>query len=127
VIDDLGSLTGADDKGLAHRSKLLFISTGFYDPVARDILYRNKGVAYAYYMILNQIARDYASIIDMKHVRDVWDLALGELKKAAEQHPILVSNTSADEWFFNTHLAAQGYFIAQARARLGEVHDIVSK
>jgi hypothetical protein len=124
---DIGSLTGEVDRGLAHRSHLWFVPTGFYDPVARDILYRNKGEAYGWYMILRATGEDYQPILKLKNAQDIWDNALAELRKAAIQHPIVVSNTDADEWFFNTHLGTQGYFLSQSRHKLQEVRDVVSK
>lgn len=127
VNADLGSSLGDVDVGLKHRSRLLGFPMGIYDPVARDIFYRNKGIAYGYYVILRETGRDFQAIIKMKNLQDVWDNALAELRMAAIQHPFVVSNTETDDFLFNTHLASQGYFISLARTKLLEAHDVVSK
>lgn len=127
VIADLGDLSGSIENGLGHRSSLLFVPTPFYDPTARDVLYRNKGVAYGYLMILRETGRDFERILALKNVHENWSKGLEALRAAAVQRPVIVSNTSQDEWFFNTHLASQGYDILRARAKLVEVRDIISK
>lgn len=120
ISNDLGDALGAIEAGIKD-------SGGLFDPDADDLFYSIKGRTYAYYMLLRALKTDFAKVISEKNAERTWDQMLEALEKAAVLHPIIVSNVDPDDFFFNTHLASQGNYIALARIRLHEVQDIIVK
>ncbi len=96
-----------------------------------DLFYRNRGMLYAYYMVLSALKQDIvrndastATIILGGPGTDAtlaYTQMLDSLRDGAAIKPLIVMNAEEDSLILPNHLAAQGFFLQRARARLQEL------
>ena len=115
--NNMGSLTANIEKHIATNPN------GLFDTVVDDIYYFNKGQAYAYYMILRELGKDFNAIIKEKKQEQVWGQMLESLRIVAELEPAIVFNGDPDTMFLNSHLSSQGFHVLLANKRMKEVMD----
>ena len=63
---DIGSSTAVIDKHIAENSG------AYIDFIADDLFYGFKGQAYAYYMVLSGLSKDYESLIRERELGNAW-------------------------------------------------------
>ena len=118
---DLGSSSAVLDQRITEEGGNPF------DTRADDIFYSIKGQAYAYFLILRELRKDYGSLIKDRGVEHIWANMLASLQHAAEMDPLVVMNGSPDGILFPSHLAAQGFYILRARQQMREVANVLLK
>ncbi|CCQ75694.1 DUF2333 family protein [Magnetospira sp. QH-2] len=121
IAADLGSASATIDQHLDANSGFLL------DFKVDDIFYRNKGRLYAYYMLLRELKKDYAHIIQEKELTGSWGALLDSLSDAAVLQPLVVVNGSPDSQVLPSHLASQGFYLLRARTQLREIANILLK
>ena len=102
-------------------------SGNWLDLNADDVFYKNKGIAYAYAIILRDLGTDFKQIIQEKGADNVWQKMIGSLNDAAALRPWVVINGRPDALLQPNHLAAEGFYIQRARTQLYEMIDILQK
>ena len=121
VAFDLGAASNELDREiLAGRHK-------FIDFKADKVFYYAKGQAYAYFIILRALREDYGQVITERHMEKIYEEMLIELASAAELQPLIVQNAKPSAMIMPNHLAAEGFYILRARARLREITDILQR
>ena len=120
IAADLGSSSAALEIRLNDGPAL-------FDRNADDILYNVKGQLYAYFMLLRELRRDFASVIDERELGTAWDQLSNSMGQAAGLQPGVVINAAPDAQFLPSHLAAQGFFLLRARTQLREITNILLK
>jgi hypothetical protein len=118
---DLGSSSAVLDQRINAESGNPF------DTRADDIFYSIKGQAYAYFLILRELQKDYGTLIKDRGVEHIWNNMLASLKHAAEMDPLVVLNGQPDGILFPSHLASQGFYILRARQQMREVSNVLLK
>jgi len=118
---DLGSSSAALDKRIIDGSPLWF------DFESDDLFYSVKGQAYAYYLILRELKRDYANIVRDKELAASWDQMLASFAAAAGLHPLIVVNGDPDGLILPNHLASMGFHVLRARTQIREISNILLK
>ncbi|WP_374631634.1 DUF2333 family protein [Ferrovibrio sp.] len=118
---DLGSSSAALDKRIIDGSPL------WLDFESDDLFYSVKGQAYAYYLILRELKRDYANIVRDRELSATWDQMLSSFAAAAGLHPLVVVNGKPDGLLLPNHLASMGFHILRARTQLREISNILLK
>ncbi len=118
---DIGSSSAAINRHLTERSGWMPDFTG------DDLFYANKGLLYAYYLLLRSMEVDFAKVIAEKDLGNAWRLTLDSLREAATLQPWVVLNGAADSQFLPSHLAAQGFYLLRARTQLKEIANILLK
>ncbi len=118
---DIGSSTAVIDKHIAENSG------AYIDFTADDLFYGFKGQSYAYYMILEALAKDYESLIRERELGNAWSQMLGSFRSVVELDPYVISNAKTDGQLFPNHLAVQGFYILRARTQLREISNILLK
>jgi hypothetical protein len=98
-----------------------------FDTRADDIFYSIKGQAYAYFLILRELEKDFDAPIKDRGVQQIWANMLSSLQHAAEMDPFIVMNGAPDGILFPSHLAAQGFYILRARQQMREVANVLLK
>lgn len=119
ISDDLGGSMAA----LAQEVDLH--ATSLLDFNADDLFYNVKGKLYAYYLILRELEKDYANIINERNLQLVWGELLQSMRLGAVLHPWVVTNGPLDSQAVPNHLAAQGFLLLRARTKLEEIVDIL--
>lgn len=121
IAADLGAAAAAlNEKAVARAG-------AWYDWDADDLFYANKGRLYAYRVLLRELGRDMAGVIDERGARRVYDQLLQSLERAGALRPWVVSNGPADALLWPNHLLAQGYLLLLARFQLFETINILQK
>ena len=115
--NNMGSLTANIEK------HIITNPNGLTDTTVDDIYYFNKGQAYAYYMILRELGKDFESVIKEKKQDQIWGQMLDSLRIVAELSPTIVFNGDSDTMFLNSHLSSQGFYVLLANKRMKEVMD----
>ena len=121
IAADLGSQSAVIDDHIA-ASKHVFLDTK-----ADDIFYATKGRVYAYYLILRELKKDYAQIIEARDIGSVWTNMLESFRETAEMEPLVVVSGAPDSQFLPSHLASQGFYLLRARTQLREISNILTK
>lgn len=121
IATDLGAAAAAVDEKAVTRAG------AWYDWDADDLFYANKGRLYAYHILLRELGRDMASVLDERGARRVYDQLLASLARAGELQPWVVANGVPDGSLWPNHLLAQGYLLLLARFQLYEVVNILQK
>ncbi len=93
---------------------------------ADDIFYFNKGMLYAYYMILRELGRDFEPVIAGAGTLPVWQQAMDSLHKASQLQPLVVLNAPGDDSLFANHLFMQGFYMKRAIMQLDEVVRVLT-
>jgi hypothetical protein len=118
---DLGSSSAVLDQRINEQSGNPF------DSRADDIFYSIKGQAYAYSMLLRELARDFGGLIRDRDIGPLWTNMLASLDHAAEMEPLVVLNGPPDGILFPSHLASQGFYILRARQQMREITNVLLK
>jgi hypothetical protein len=118
---DLGDASSRDDDEIDQNSG------NWLDFNADDVFYKNKGIAYAYAIILRDLGVDFKQIIQEKGADNVWQKMVSSLNDAAALRPWVVVNGRPDAQLQPNHLAAEGFYIQRARTQLYEMIDILQK
>ncbi len=90
-----------------------------------DIFYFNKGMAYATYLLLRELGRDFEGIIRSQGLTRVWAQALESLRQASQQNPLIVLNSSGAQSILANHLHLQGFYLKRAILQLDEVARVI--
>jgi len=91
-------------------------SSDYIDNQADNMLYRAKGIAYAYYMLLKALAVDYKNILIDTETYPEWTRMLKALENAAQLNPILVRNGEINSSLAPNHLSTEGFYLLKARS-----------
>lgn len=97
------------------------------DTKADDLFYDVKGRTYAYWLILKGLRIDFGKVISDKDIASSWDLLEQSLAGLIDLDPMVVSNCDADDFLFQNHLSAQGFYLLRARTQLKEITNILFK
>lgn len=118
MADELGSRAAIVDQHVS--------ADGFIiDFVSDDIFYFNKGMAYASYLLLRELGRDFEEVIRRQGLTRVWAQALDSLRLASQQQPLIVLNSSGANSFFANHLHLQGFYLKRAILQLDEIARVI--
>jgi hypothetical protein len=119
ISDDLGSQTSQID--IAQK-------TGWwmFSQTADDVFYRNKGLLYAYDIILASLGEDFAGVIQENNLGPIWDQALSSLRQGSQLRPAVVLNGQTDRSIFANHLALQGFAMKRAILQLQELVSVLA-
>lgn len=118
---DIGSSTAVIDRHIAENRG------AYIDFQADDLFYGFKGQAYAYYMILNGLSKDYETLISERELVKAWGNMLTSFRAIVELDPYVTSNGKTDGQLFPNHLAVQGFYMLRARTQLREISNILLK
>ncbi len=118
IASELGSRAAIVDE---HVSMDRFV----LDTVADDIFYVNKGMAYASYLLLRELGRDFENVIIAQGLSRVWLQALESLREASQQKPLIVLNSSGASSFLANHLHLQGFYLKRAILQLDEISRVI--
>lgn len=119
ISDDLGSQTSQIDRAQ---------NTGWwmFSQTADDVFYRNKGMLYAYSVILASLGEDYAKVIQENNLGPIWEQALNSLRQGSQLRPAVVLNGQTDRSIFANHLALQGFAMKRAILQLEELVTVLA-
>jgi hypothetical protein len=95
------------------------------DMVSDDIFYMNKGMAYASYLLLRELGRDFEGVISSQGLTRVWLQALESLREASQHQPLVVLNSSGANSFLANHLHLQGFYLKRAILQLDEISRVI--
>jgi hypothetical protein len=115
---ELGARAAIVDRHVSNEGTL-------FDFVSDDIFYFNKGMAYATYLLLRELGRDFESVISQQGLAQIWDQALDSLRAASEQKPLIVLNGSGVNGILANHLHVQGFYLKRAILQLDEVARVI--
>jgi hypothetical protein len=121
IAADLGSQSAIIEAHL--RGPGFWLTEGHSD----DIFYSTKGRLYAYYLILREMRKDFAQVIEERDLASVWNNMLDSFQEAVELDPAVIVNGSPDSQFLPSHLASQGFYLLRARTNLREITGILSR
>ncbi|MEL3889594.1 DUF2333 family protein [Ferrovibrio sp. MS7] len=121
IATDLGSSSAALDRRIIDGSNM------WIDGESDDLFYSVKGQAYAYYLILRELKKDYANIVRDKELGGTWDQMMESFAAAAVLKPLVVINGRTDGLLLPNHLASMGFHILRARAQIREISNILLK
>jgi len=102
-------------------------SGSWIDLHADDVFYQNKGLLYGDALILRDLGKDFADILNEKGTQPIWDRMVSSMLEGAELSPWIVINGRPDALMQPNHLAAQGFYLIRARAQLEELGDVLIK
>ncbi|VAV99633.1 FIG00780409: hypothetical protein [hydrothermal vent metagenome] len=97
------------------------------DTKADDLFYDVKGRSYAYWLLLKGLRADFNKVITDKDIASSWDLLEQSLSALIDLDPMIVSNCDTDDFLFQNHIAAQGFYLLRARTQLKEITNILLK
>ena len=121
IAADMGSSSAALDR------RTLESDSGYFDFGADVTFYNVKGKMYAYYLILREIGLDFQEVIASKQLDGIYERMLANMRRAADMHPLIVSNGAQDGLVMPSHLSALGFYLLRARVQLREVTDTLAK
>jgi hypothetical protein len=119
IAADLGSASATIDTHLAKPRPL------FIDTKVDDIFYGVKGRLYGYAILLRELGKDFAPVIENRQLTAAWDQMMVSIQQAAVLDPLLVMNGAKDGTLFPSHLAVQGFDLLRARTQLREITNIL--
>lgn len=125
TLDGIGKILG--DASSKIDNQIDQSSGNWLDFTADDVFYKNKGIAYAFGIILRDLGVDYKQVIQEKGATEIWQRMVGSLMEAAALRPWVVVNGRPDAQLQPNHLAAEGFYIQRARTQLYEMIDILQK
>jgi hypothetical protein len=118
---DMGSMSDQLDQQTAAGRRV------FIDRRADKLFYYSKGQAYAYFMVLRALREDFGPVIEERRAQRIYQEMLTELAEAARLQPMIVQNAAPDAAILPNHLAAQGFYLLRARAKLRELTDVLQR
>jgi hypothetical protein len=119
IADDLGSQTSQIDRA-QDTGRWIFSQT------ADDVFYRNKGMLYAYDVILASLGEDFGQVIRENNLGPIWDQALNSLRQGSQLRPTIVLNGRTDRSIFANHLALQGFAMKRAILQIQELVSVLA-
>ena len=119
ISADLGAQTAAIER--ARMGGWWIFSTS-----ADDLFYQNKGMLYAYYMILDALGSDFEDLIRERGLTLVWTRALQNMERATQLRPMVILNGNSDRSIFANHLMLQGFYLKRAILQLEEVVSVLA-
>ncbi len=125
TLDKFSIDMGSSSDGIARK-----IANGIgcvLDTKADDLFYDVKGRSYAYWLLLKGLRADFDKVIIDKDIASSWDLLEQSLSALIDLDPMIVSNCDADDFLFQNHIAAQGFYLLRARTQLKEITNILLK
>lgn len=121
ITGDLGSQSAIIENYL--REGRFWLIEGHAD----DIFYSTKGRAYAYYLLLRELGKDYAQLIKERDLTNVWNNMLRSFHEVVTLQPYVIVSGAPDSQVLPSHLAAQGFYVLRARTNLREISNILSR
>lgn len=121
ISADLGSYSASIAAHIERKSGFL------PDTEADELYYEVKGRLYAYYLILKELERDFAPIIQEKQLESAWDQMLDSMRIGSQLSLFFVFNAAPDNQLFPNHLDGQGFYLLRARTQLKEISNILLK
>lgn len=118
IAGELGSRAATVDNHLRDSDWII-------DFVADDIFYFNKGMTFAYYLMLRELGADFERVIDAQGLRPLWIQAMDSLRAASQLQPLVVLNGGGDSSFFANHLHMQGFYMKRAILQLDEIARVI--
>lgn len=97
------------------------------DTKADNLFYDVKGRSYAYWLLLQGLRADFNKVVADRDIGSSWDHLEQSLSALLDLKPMIVSNCAADDFLFQNHLAAQGFYLLRARTQLKEITNILLK
>lgn len=118
ISDDLGSQTSQIDRAQ---------KTGWwmFSQYADDVFYRNKGMLYAYDIILASLGEDFSRVIQENNLGPIWAQTLNSIRQGSQLRPAIVLNGNLDRSIFANHLALQGFAMKRAILQLQELVSVL--
>ena len=118
IAGELGSRAATVDDHLRDSNWLINF-------VSDDIFYFNKGMTFAYYLMLRELGNDFERVIDAQGLRPLWTQAMDSLRAASQLQPLVVLNGGGDSSFFANHLHMQGFYMKRAILQLDEIARVI--
>lgn len=118
IASELGSRAALVDEHLRRDGFII-------DFMSDDIFYFNKGMAYASYLLLRELGRDFDGVITGMGLTRVWQQTLYSLREASQQKPMVVLNSSGANSFLANHLHLQGFYLKRAILQLDEISRVI--
>jgi hypothetical protein len=118
---DLGAASNSIDRQIDE------FSGRWIDFQGDDVFYSNKGMLYAYSLLLRDLGQDFRAVIDERGAGNVWQRMIASMAEGASLAPLIVINGSPSAMVQPNHLTTQGFFLLRARTQLEEINDILQK
>ncbi|HVO01852.1 MAG TPA: DUF2333 family protein [Candidatus Cybelea sp.] len=125
TLDKIGKDLG--DRSERANQEINDHSGDWIDFNADDVFYHTKGLMYADALILRDLGKDFADILNEKGAQPIWDRMVASLMEGAQLQPWIVINGRPDALMQPNHLATQGFYLIRARAQLEELNDVLVK
>lgn len=97
------------------------------DTKADNLFYNVKGRSYAYWLLLKGLRMDFSKVVADRDIGSSWDLLEQSLLALINLDPMIVSNCDVDDFLFQNHISAQGFYLLRARTQLKEITNILLK
>lgn len=97
-----------------------------FSAYADDVFYENKGMLYAYAMLLSALGEDVDGLIAERGLAVMWAQMIDSLEHAAALHPLVVLNAGSDSSIFANHLLLQGFYMKRAILQLEEIVNVLA-
>ena len=117
ISGEIGARAAIIENHMASRTLIDFVSD--------DIFYFNKGMAYAYYMILRELRHDFDEVIRSQGLTRTWEQALDNLRFVSQQKPLIVMNARGMDSIFANHLYVQGFYLKRAIVQLDDIARVI--
>lgn len=119
------ALTGSNLKraNLDLEKQIREFSSSWFDGKADNVFYFNRGKAYATFLELQAIGRDYKEIIVAAGQYENWTIMLAALQKAAHISPMIIRNGELDSLTAPNHLAYLNGYILKARLLIRKISN----
>jgi hypothetical protein len=114
VARDLGAESETIENRLAQSNTVISRS-------ADDLFYQVKGAAYGYAVLFKALETDFAPVINDLRLQPLWVAASDALAEVASLRPRIVLDGPPDGALFANHLAAQGFYLLRAQARIADL------
>jgi len=121
IASHVGSLTSTLEKRAENHHR------GWFDFRADDTFMEAQGAMWVYYNILIAARHDFAHVVEVKQLDDVWDRMEDHLLDAVELDPPVISNGRADGLFMPAHLLVMSNYVFAARANMVELRSILDR
>ncbi|GAB5388336.1 MAG: hypothetical protein Alpg2KO_13040 [Alphaproteobacteria bacterium] len=92
-----------------------------------DIYYTTKGQLYAYTLLLEALGEDFKDVIEVKQAAGLWNEMIDTLRRASVVEPVYITNGRPDGMVVPPHLAAQGFYVMRARAKMTEIRAVLDQ
>ena len=80
---------------------------------ADNIFYQTKGKLYANALLLRDLKKDYAHLIETPEMEIAFNDVIDSLIKAFQYNPRIIFNGKVDSFLIPSHLAVQGFYVMQ--------------